>query len=108
LGLPPPIGAGGGPYYGRASVQAGKIGETGLTTDRSIANLVKHYAHLAGFEAATFSDHSLRSGFPTSAAENGASVFKMLEISRHRSVETLRGYVRMAELFQDHAGSQFL
>jgi site-specific recombinase XerD len=94
-------------YLFRPINKAGKVRETGLT-DRSIANLVKHYAHLAGFEAATFSGHSLRSGFLTSAAENGASVFKMMEISRHRSVETLRGYVRMAELFQDHAGSHFL
>jgi hypothetical protein len=38
--------------------------------------------------------HSLRAGFLTSAAEHGASVWKMMEVSRHRSVDTLRGYVR--------------
>jgi hypothetical protein len=52
-------------------------------------------------------DHSLRSGFLTSAAEHGA-LFKMMEISRHKSVDTLRGYVRNAESFEDHAGAAFL
>ncbi len=27
---------------------------------------------------------------------------------RHKSLDTLRGYVRRAELFKDHAGSDFL
>ena len=44
----------------------------------------------------------------TSGAENGASVFKLMEVSRHKSMDTLRGYVRRAELFKDHAGSVFL
>ena len=37
------------------------------------------------------------------AAKRAASIFKMMDVSRHRSVDTLRGYVRDAELFQDHA-----
>jgi hypothetical protein len=28
----------------------------------------------------------------------------MMDQSRHRSVETLRGYVRDAEIFKEHAG----
>ena len=44
----------------------------------------------------------------TTAAEHGANVFKMMEVSRHRSVDTLRGYVRRADLFRDHAGAGFL
>ena len=51
---------------------------------------------------------TLRSGFLTSAAANGASIFKMMDVSRHKSVETLRGYVRDAELFKDHAGAGLL
>jgi hypothetical protein len=47
---------------------------------------------------------SLRSGFLTSAAANGASIFKMMDVSRHRSVETWRGNVRDAEIFKDHTG----
>jgi hypothetical protein len=55
-----------------------------------------------------FSGHSLRAGFLTSAAGKGASIFKMMDVSRHKSVDTLRGYVRDAELFKDHAGTGLL
>jgi hypothetical protein len=34
--------------------------------------------------------------------------FKMMDVSRHTSVDTLRGYVRDAELFKDHAGAGLL
>jgi hypothetical protein len=44
----------------------------------------------------------------TSAAKRGASIFKMMDVSRHKSVDTLRGYVRDAELFQDHPGAGLL
>jgi hypothetical protein len=47
-------------------------------------------------------------GFLTSAAENGASVFRMMDVSWHKSVETVRGYVRRAEGFTDHAGNGLL
>jgi hypothetical protein len=77
-------------------------------TDRSVANIVKAYAGRAGFDASTFSGHSLRAGFLTSAAGKGASIFKMMDVSRHKSVDTLRGYVRDAELFKDHAGTGLL
>jgi hypothetical protein len=33
----------------------------------------------------------------------GASVWKMNEISRHKSSDVLAGYIREAELFQQHA-----
>ena len=51
---------------------------------------------------------SLRSGFLTSAAARGASVFKLIEVSRHRSVDTLRGYIRRVEMFEDHAAEGLL
>lgn len=44
----------------------------------------------------------LRSGFLTSVATWGASLFRMADQSRHKTLEVLRGYVRMAELFKDH------
>jgi integrase len=77
-------------------------------TPHSCAQIVKAYAERAGLDPVHFSGHSLRSGFLTSAAEAGASVFKMMEVSRHKSVDTLRGYVRRADLFHEHAGAAFL
>jgi site-specific recombinase XerD len=81
-----------GPLF-RPINKAGRVAQARLT-DRSVANIVKEYAERAGFDAGSFSGHSLRSGFLTSAAGRGASIFKMMDVSRHKSVETLRGYVR--------------
>jgi site-specific recombinase XerD len=75
---------------------------------RAVAELVKCYAQQSGLKASDFSAHSLRSGFLTSAAARGASIFKMMDVSRHKTVETLRGYVRDAEIFRDHAGGGLL
>jgi site-specific recombinase XerD len=77
-------------------------------TAQSVALIVKAYAKRAGLDPRLFSGHSLRAGFLTSAAQHGASIFKMMDVSRHRSVDTLRGYVRDAELFRDHAGAALL
>jgi integrase len=74
----------------------------------SVAQIVKAHAERAGLDPALFADHSLRAGFLTSAAESGSSVFKMMEVSRHKSVDVLRGYVRHAGLFKEHAGAGFL
>jgi Tripartite tricarboxylate transporter family receptor len=35
-------------------------------------------------------------------------LFKMMDVSRHKSVDVLRGYVRDAEAFRDHAGAGLL
>ena len=95
-----------GPLF-RPINKAGTVAASRLTC-RSVANFVKAYAGRAGYDASTFSGHSLRSGFLTSAAGKGASIFKMMDVSRHKSVDTLRGYVRDAELFKDHAGTGLL
>ena len=51
--------------------------------------------------------HSLRAGFLTSAAA-GASIWKIREVSRHKSVQVLSDYVRNSDLLRDHAGKGFL
>jgi hypothetical protein len=61
---------------------------------QNVALIVKAYAKRLGLDPSAFSGHSLRAGFLTSAAARGASLFKMMEVSRHKSVDTLRGYVR--------------
>ena len=75
---------------------------------RTIAAVVKKYAALAGLDPDNFGGHSLRSGFATSAAANGATLFRLMDQTRHRSVETVRTYVRHAGLFEDHAGEGLL
>jgi site-specific recombinase XerD len=95
-----------GPVF-RSVAKGGRVLPTALTP-HSVAEIVKAYASRAGLDPSSFAAHSLRSGFLTSAAEHGASVFKMMEVSRHKSVDTLRGYVRRADLFREHAGAAFL
>jgi site-specific recombinase XerD len=95
-----------GPVF-RPVLKGGRIQATALAAE-AVAAIVKRYAVLAGLDPAAFAGHSLRAGFLTSAAESGASVFKMMEVSRHKSVDTLRGYVRRADLFKEHAGAAFL
>lgn len=77
-------------------------------SDRSIARLIQKYAERVGLDPETIGGHSLRAGFLTEASRNGATIAKMQEVSRHKKVEVLLGYVRSAELFDDHAGAEFL
>ena len=91
----------------RPVAKGGRIQATRLT-DRSVADIVKAHAQRAGLDPKLFAGHSLRSGFLTSAAARGASIFKMADQSRHKSMDTLRGYVRDAEIFKDHAGRGLL
>ena len=95
-----------GPIF-RPISKAGRVLNRRLS-DRTVAEVVKAAARRVGLKAEDFSGHSLRSGFLTSAARRGASIFKMMDVSRHKSVDTLRSYVRDAELFFDHAGTGLL
>ena len=77
-------------------------------SDRAIARLVQHHAAAAGYDPKQFAGHSLRAGFLTEGASQGATIFKLQEVSRHKSVQILADYVRNADLFKDHAGQRFL
>jgi site-specific recombinase XerD len=90
----------------RSVKKGGKV--AGRLSPQSVADIVKAYAERVGLDPALFAGHSMRAGFLTSAAKRGASIFKMMDVSRHKSVETLRGYVRDAEIFKDRAGSGLL
>jgi site-specific recombinase XerD len=94
-----------GPLF-RSIRKGGQVGAR--LTDQSVADIVKANAERVGLDPKQFAGHSLRAGFLTSAAKRGASIFKMMDVSRHRSVDTLRGYVRDAEIFKDHAGAGLL
>jgi site-specific recombinase XerD len=87
--------------------KGGKVQNHRLTS-KSVCDLVKAYADRVGLDGDAFSAHSLRSGFLTSAARRGASVFKMRDVSRHKSMDVLQAYVRDADMFRDHAGAGLL
>ncbi len=94
-----------GPLF-RSIDRHGRIGSA--LTSQSVALIVKTHAEAAGLDPSEFAGHSLRAGFLTSAAEAGADVLRMMEVSRHKRVETVQGYVRRANLFKGHAGERFL
>lgn len=77
-------------------------------TAQSVALVVKKYADAAGLDVERLSGHSLRAGFVTSAAENRASISRIMEVTRHRDPRTVETYVRRADRFKDHAGDGFL
>jgi site-specific recombinase XerD len=95
-----------GPIF-RPVRKGNRVGASRLS-GKTVCVLVKAYAALIGLDAATIGAHSLRSGFLTSAARRGASVFKMRDVSRHKSMDVLQSYVRDADLFRDHAGAGLL
>jgi integrase len=95
-----------GPVF-RQVTQTGRVSEVALGDDGYV-KAIKKRARQAGLDPAGFSGHSMRAGFLTSASEHGASTFKMQEVSRHRSVDVLAGYVRRTDAFKGHAGSGFL
>jgi hypothetical protein len=70
--------------------------------------IVKAYAKRLGLDPSAFSGHSLRRRASSPLGRPGASLFKMMDVSRHKSVDTLRGYVRDADAFRDHAGAGLL
>jgi integrase len=89
------------------SVAGGRLSDAPMA-HWSIAERVKRRCKLAGYDPAMFSGHSLRSGYITSAAETRADIWRMAAHSRHKSLDTLRGYVRSASIFESHSGAGFL
>ncbi len=77
-------------------------------SDHAVARIVQARAAAAGLDPARYAGHSLRAGFVTAAARAGADVWKIQQVSRHKSMQVLSGYVRDARLFDDHAGEPFL
>ena len=99
------LGAEEGPLFR----QVGRWGDVrGRMSGEAVALVVKDHAARAGFDPRDFGAHSLRAGFITSAAERGAPVSRIRDVSRHKSVDVLMGYVRHAERFKGHAGEGLL
>jgi len=95
-----------GPLFRRLH-RGDQVGRPRLSAP-SVALVIKELAGKVGLEAGRYAGHSLRSGFLTSAARNRASIFKMADQSRHKSLDVLRVYVRNEERFEDPAADGLL
>jgi site-specific recombinase XerD len=83
----------------------GKVSTGALHRD-SVGAILKKAVARAGFDPAEFAGHSLRSGFATQAARNGASAFDIMRQTGHRSITTVSRYVRDAQIFRDAPASR--
>lgn len=77
-------------------------------TTQAVSDIIKRHLEAAGLDPALFGAHSLRAGFITTAAERGADLARIMDVSGHRDPRTVVGYIRRANAFKDHAGGGFL
>jgi integrase len=92
-----------GPLFRRVNrhgqVLAGRLSGEG------VALVVKRYVGKLGYDPAQFAGHSLRAGLATSAAAAGKSERAIMSQTGHRSVTTLRRYIRDGNLFRENAAA---
>lgn len=75
------------------------ISNRGLTA-QSVALIVKANMVQIGADAQSFSGHSLRAGYCTSAAEQGLQTWQIREQTGHKSDATLSKYIRSTARYQ--------
>jgi integrase len=75
-------------------------------SDHAVAEIVKLYAARIGRDASHFAGHSLRSGFATAAAREGAAERDIMAQTGHRSAAMVRRYIRDGSLFRRNAAAQ--
>jgi integrase len=98
-------------YLSRAVISSGPlfraISKAGRLLDRpldptSVRHILARRTREAGLDAC-YSPHSLRSGFITSAARANVPEHLIQRTSRHKSVDVLRSYIRIADAFAENA-----
>lgn len=77
----------------------------GRLTGEAVASVVKRYAASTGRDAGSFGGHSLRAGFATAAAANGAGERDIMAQTGHTSLVMLRRYIRDGSLFRSNAAA---
>ena len=88
-----------GPLFRKVN-RSGVVETTRLSTD-GVRQILLRRAAAAGLKvtlAEPVSPHGLRAGFVTTAYRNGVPDEEIMAHTRHRSLTTMRGYVRRARL----------
>jgi site-specific recombinase XerD len=91
-----------GKWRGSLFCRIGRLGnivEHGLTGDALNERLKLTLAQLSGIDAASYGSHSLRSGMVTAAIEEGKSETLIMMRTGHKSLDSMRQYVRSARAF---------
>jgi integrase len=84
----------------------GNVGES-LGT-RAVGKIVQRLAEKAGLDASRYGGHSLRAGFVTAAADQGAPIDRIMDHTGHQSAAMVRTYTRRMDAFAQHAGEGLL
>ncbi len=92
-----------GPVFRRVD-RNGFASRRGLHKD-SIGKILKRAAARAGMNTAPLGGHSLRAGCVTQAAMNGVREFIIMKQTGHKTVATLRRYIRSGEIFRENAAA---
>jgi site-specific recombinase XerD len=79
--------------------------QPGRLSAESVALIVQRRVGQLGYDAAQYAGHSLRAGLATSAAAAGKSERSIMQQTGHRSLATLRRYIRDGDRFRDNAVS---
>ncbi len=87
---------------------AGDCASPEAITGGHFAPIIKARCAAAGLDPATFSGHSCRRGFATTAGDVGADLRLTANHMRHAKLETTMGYMEDGELFRNNAGKGFL
>jgi len=72
-------------------------------SDKNVALIIKRYIKNIGLDPNKYSGHSLRSGFATATAENGAVEREIMSMTGHKSSQMVRRYIHEGNLFQNNA-----
>jgi integrase len=86
------------------------VSKSGRILDRrldatSVRHILSQRLLAVGMEPSKFSPHSLRAGFITAAENANVPEHLIQKTSRHKSVEVLRSYIRVADAFEHNAGN---
>lgn len=97
------IGAVTGPLF-RPVDRHGAVG-SGRLSDRGVARIVQRAARRAGLDPSRYAGHSLRAGLAIAAAHGGAPERAIMAQTGHRSLITVRRYMRSGSLFTQNAAA---
>jgi site-specific recombinase XerD len=75
-------------------------------TGHAVARIVKRTALKAGLPIPELSGHSLRAGFVTEAAKNGADYPSIMDQTGHKELSTVHGYNRRKDKWKKPASSK--
>ena len=67
-----------------------------------MVRLIKQAATAAGLDGEKFSGHSLRRGLLTAGADNQAQLADLMRHSRHRSAQSVLGYLEPVDLWRNN------